>query len=380
MAVQGIVHAHTSMHMMVQEAMLLHEIKAHNGWIGRIAISSDSQHITTSGMDRTLKMWRADTGEQMWVIDVPDLMHSCMDMSKEGRLLAAGAYHESEGRHHPCVMLWGLARGKAPKLIRVMMGHASAMRVIKFSPDGKKLAGGTEDGVLIVWSVQSGEVLMSHKLHRDHIYCLAWTSDSKAVASAGCSLGVAVRDAESGAQLVDEIACGGSVFGATFGSQSDVLVVCGSFTGILVFDELQRGKAATLRHRLEGHEGSVQSVALSPDDRHVASGGDDKTLRVWEAATGQQIRVIEGIMLWAQVVVWSPDGSYLVSGGADALRVWRVKLQVRVCVWLIKESTSLCYVRTDLRKDRCAFSMHAWCLHWACRSFACHVFLLMQSD
>jgi WD40 repeat protein len=43
--------------------------------------------------------------------------------------------------------------------------------------------------------------------------------------------------------------------------------------------------------RFTGHEGSVNSVAVTPDGKYVVSGSGDKTVRVWELATGKCRRV-----------------------------------------------------------------------------------------
>ncbi len=60
--------------------------------------------------------------------------------------------------------------------------------------------------------------------------------------------------------------------------------------------------------RFVGHGGSVTSVAFSPDGRSVLTGSDDKTARLWETATGRQIRPLRGHTGWVAAVAFSPDG------------------------------------------------------------------------
>ena len=74
---------------------------------------------------------------------------------------------------------------------------------------------------------------------------------------------------------------------------------------------------------LKGHTSWVMSVAFSPDGRRIVSGSDDKTLKVWDAATGQETLTLKGHTEAVWSVAFSPDGRRIVSGGADkTMKVW----------------------------------------------------------
>ncbi|KAF7970202.1 hypothetical protein HWV62_24790 [Athelia sp. TMB] len=75
---------------------------------------------------------------------------------------------------------------------------------------------------------------------------------------------------------------------------------------------------------LQGHKGSVLSVAFSPDGSKIVSGSDDKTVRVWDVVTGQlAIPPLQGHQGYVWSVAFSPDGSRIVSGSDDqTVRVW----------------------------------------------------------
>lgn len=66
-----------------------------------------------------------------------------------------------------------------------------------------------------------------------------------------------------------------------------------------------------------GHTGSVYSAAWSPDGDRIASAGTDKTVQVWDTATGRRVLTYHGHRDWVLCVAWSPDGRYLASGGDD---------------------------------------------------------------
>jgi Cdc6-like AAA superfamily ATPase len=75
--------------------------------------------------------------------------------------------------------------------------------------------------------------------------------------------------------------------------------------------------------RFEGHTGTVNAVAFSPDGRHIASGSADETLRLWEVETGREIACFDVHKMPVDAAAFSPDGRQIVSGSQDAtLRLW----------------------------------------------------------
>ncbi|MFZ1105448.1 MAG: AAA family ATPase, partial [Hyphomicrobiaceae bacterium] len=95
-------------------------------------------------------------------------------------------------------------------------------------------------------------------------------------------------------------------------------VVSGSSNRTLRLWEVASGTSRTL----EGHGGGVRAVAFAPDGRHVVSGSDDGTLRLWEVASGAS-RTLEGHGGPVRAVAFAPDGRHVVSGSYDGtLRLW----------------------------------------------------------
>ena len=77
--------------------------------------------------------------------------------------------------------------------------------------------------------------------------------------------------------------------------------------------------------RLKGHTDLVPSVAFSPDGRFALSGSADKTLILWDVATGDPVRTFTEHTDWVRSVAFSPDGRFALSGSFDnTLILWDV--------------------------------------------------------
>lgn len=101
------------------------------------------------------------------------------------------------------------------------------------------------------------------------------------------------------------------------------VIVSGSVDKTVKIWEIATG---SLLHNLETHSQEVWSVATSPDGKMLASGGGDGNITLWEMTTGYWLRSLESQASWVMSVAFSPDGKTLASGSRNGqITLWNVE-------------------------------------------------------
>ncbi|KAJ1551077.1 protein with putative role during mitosis, partial [Cladochytrium tenue] len=162
-----------------------------------------------------------------------------------------------------------------------LTGHRSPVTAVAFHPTFSLVASASEDATVKLWDYESGEFERTLKGH------------TKAVE------GVAFDRSEKGAHLI--ASCSADLSIKIWDAQAD-------FTCIKT---------------LQGHDHSVSSVAFVFPGDHLISASRDKTIKVWEIATGYCIKTLYGHDDWVRKAVASEDGKLIASCSNDqTVRVW----------------------------------------------------------
>ena len=152
--------------------------------------------------------------------------------------------------------------------------HTARVNAVAWSPDGQKVASGSDDKLVLICD-RTGKTLLTYSGHTGHVNAVAWSPDGQYIASGGADKTVQIWDATSG----------------------------------------------TLVFTYTGHSAAVNAVAWFPDptdDRlFVASGSDDKTAQAWFGTTGEQFLNYPLHSAEVTCVAWSPDTLKLASGSWD---------------------------------------------------------------
>lgn len=206
-----------------------------------------------------LPLWAGTMGEEI----------SCVAFSPDGSRLASGSWDQT-------ITLWSAATGK--KLI-TLVGHTGNVTTIAFSPDGSRLASGSRDETIKLWDVVTGKEHATLAGHKSSVTSVAFSPDGSRLASGSSDKTI-------------------TVWNAAVGKKVQALV---------------------------GHENTVTSVAFSPDGGRLASGSSDQKVKLWDLATGKEHATLAGHNGWVTSVAFSPDGNRLASGSLDqTIKLWDV--------------------------------------------------------
>lgn len=194
------------------------------------------------------------------------------------------------------------------RLKRTLAGHSGPVRAVAFSPDGQTLVSVDWDGTLILWDALTGEVKRSIKNDRERFRDVAFSPDGRTVIS-----GSLIREGH------DRL------------SKTGTVTLWDAQTG-----EIRRKFNVGPSLGAFPRSGGVFSVAYSPDGKVLAAGTVSGTIKIWDAQTAKELRVLGGRDEPVESMAFSPDGLTLASGSDDGTLIlwdtksWKAKHKIRL--------------------------------------------------
>jgi WD40 repeat protein/serine/threonine protein kinase len=238
-------------------------LKLHDGRILVIADAPDGSFFATGGEDGLIKLWNPDTFELLAALGGDGGPVHALAFDPAGRRIA--------GVNRNRVHIWDVGSCE-PRV--TLTPSKTDVRALAFSPDGKVLATGQAEPEIELWDVASGAPLGKLTGHTRRVNVLRFTADGTLLSAAG-----------------------DWTTRAWFGLD---------------------GASAVLAR----HEGDVGGLAVSPDGRFAASGGNDRLTKLFDLNTLAFVRDLAAPNGFVRLLAYSRDGRTLAQGGWWYVLFW----------------------------------------------------------
>ena len=225
-----------------------------------------------------------------------------VSFSPDGKALASGS---DDGT----VKLWNVAERET---IGTLEGHADSVRTVAFSPDGRTLASGSWDGTVKLWNAATNDVIGT--LRHDHVTSVSYSPDGGVLASGSWDGTVKLWDVAKNSTIAtlrhDQVT---SVLYSPDGS---TLATTSRDGTVKLWNVATNSTTATLQNSRGA------TLSYSPDGRTLTTASSDGTIKVWDAATNSTIHTLQHRRVTS--VSYAPDGNTLASVGGVVVKLWDV--------------------------------------------------------
>lgn len=284
---------------------------------GPFAFSSDGQLLAVMVFtDRTVQLRNVTTGEK--VRELPGHKPGrALTFSPDGRLLASG--------NTGLVVLSDVASGKELGTLDAPM---DVVMELAFTPDGKTLISGSQDGKVRFWDVATKKERLQLDARLWMIRSMALSRDGRTLAVGAVYNAVRLWDVANGQELFRGASGHDAAINALAFAPDGRRLATGSDNRQICLWDIASGR---LQRRLDSPS-SARSLAFAPDGRTLATVvPSSKVIRLWDVATGKAARELHRDGLGSKCVAFAPDGATLVTAHsgfwhspslATSLNVW----------------------------------------------------------
>ena len=219
------------------------------------------------------------------------------------------------------VRIWDVQQTPA-KSIATIQGHKDAILSVAFSPDGSTIATGSYDKLVKLWDAATGKELRTFKEHSDAVYSVAFLPGGTQLVSGAGDRTLKIWDVQRGTRLFTISDALDAIYAVAVHPSGTRLAAAGADRMIRTWTwngdvASAAGPGATLLTSAFAHGDAILGLAYSPGGDALVSAGADRTIKIWDASTLGEKRLLEPQPDWVLGLALSGDGHWLAAGRYD---------------------------------------------------------------
>ncbi|HEY1932286.1 MAG TPA: TIR domain-containing protein [Acetobacteraceae bacterium] len=267
------------------------------------ALTIYSGQIVSGSDDGTVRLWDADTGQELLRLEGHDGPVRCIATLSDGRIVSGG--------EDTTLRLWDVNTGRQ---LGRLVGHGGPVECVAGLSDGR-IVSGSADRSLRLWDPSTCRELGRLDGHEGRILCVTTLAGAQIV-SGGSDRTLRLWDANTGNEVRRLV--GHQDWVRCVQLLANQQIVSGADDRTLRVWDLDRG---TELHRLNGHLGWVLCVAVLSGEQ-IVSGAEDRSLRLWNVNEGRELRRFDGHGGAVTGVAVLPQGTIVSASYDGTLRRW----------------------------------------------------------
>jgi WD40 repeat protein len=330
--------------------------QGHTNWIWSMAFSPDSQILASASQDGTVRLWDVATGQDIHILQANEYHVFSLSFCPVAMDFPSGtAYMLATAHGDGLVRLWNVSTGEQ----MMEFGHAKQVYTVRFSPDGKILATGSDDCTVKIWDAATGACLHTFTNHTKRVWSVRFSPDGKLLATCSGDGTICIwacpaliersrddrkaRDFATWTVFHTFTGYRDWLFAIEFSPDSQMLAIGNVGNVVKIWNINTKQHVATL----SGHSTWVSTLNFHPSGRILITASGDRSAYLWDTTTWQELYRWQGYSNWIESVVFHPNGTKLLAGSQDGiLREWDLQTKKisrtfaghQLCVWSVDYS------------------------------------------
>ena len=308
-------------------------LQGHTWEVTSVAFSPNGLQLVSGSGDRTVRVWNLDSRTSTLVLTGHASPVQAVAWSPNGEQTASGS---SDG----ILRLWKASSGVIERIIEFL--KSKKIWTLLYIPSNQRLIAGSHGGINI-WDLQTESEPLIFNGQRFDTTALAISPDGRWIVSASIDRSAKIWSEKTGELVHTFNGHSNIVLGAAFLNNHEAVSL--EMDGRVRIWELNMDTEQKAASKKQRHSGCVRTAVYSPDGKTILSGGDDATVREWDAETGC-IGTVVDCRREVYQVAYSPDGNHIaisVPAGNLQLIDGKFGTESAASIQDIEQVTTACY-------------------------------------